>query len=69
MQGAAEFWKALPVLKKVWNSFGDKMNTDFIQVMFLLMTEQPWFQYVKVKDGFSKGKPLTSKVFLFTNIL
>lgn len=62
MQGVTEFRKILPVLKKVCNSFDDKMNTEFAQVMFLLMMQQPWYQYIKVKDGFSKGKEVSSKV-------
>ena len=68
MQGASALRTILPVLKKVCSSFGDKMNPDFIQVMFLLMSEFPWYRYIKVKDGFCKGTSISSKVVFFNYV-
>lgn len=57
-----EIRKLVPVLKKVYDSFGDKMNSDFVQVMLVLMSEQPWYKLLNLDNRFSQGKPLSSTV-------
>ena len=51
-----------PVLKRVYDSFGDKMNTDFVYVMALLLSEQPWYRFLHIDNSFSKAKPLPPNV-------
>ena len=57
-----EIRKLVPVLKKVYDSFGDKMNSDFVQVMLVLMSEQPWYKLLNLDNRLSQGKPLSSTV-------
>lgn len=53
---SSEIRKLVPVLKKVCDSFGDKMNSDFFQVMLVLISEQPWYKLLKTGNGFSQGR-------------
>lgn len=65
-----EIRKLVPVLKKVYESVGDKMNSDFFQVVLVLISEQPWYKLLKTGNGFSQGRALSPQapsfyVFLF----
>ena len=42
----------IPVLRKVCESFGDKMNLDFLQVMCILSSEQPWNRFLNLNQSF-----------------
>ena len=62
MQNYFRYRGLMPVLKRVYDSFGDKMNYDFFYVMVLLISEQPWSKIFNVDSSFSKGKPIPTSV-------
>ena len=62
MQNYFRYRGLMPVLKRVYDSFGDKMNYDFFYVMVLLVSEQPWSKIFNVDSSFSKGRPVPSTV-------
>ena len=62
MQNYFRYRGLMPVLKRVYDSFGDKMNYDFFYVMVLLVSEQPWSKIFNVDSSFSKGKPIPTSV-------
>lgn len=62
MQNYFRYRGLMPVLKRVYDSFGDKMNYDFFNVMVLLVSEQPWSKIFNIDSSFSKGKPVPSNV-------
>ena len=38
------------------------MNANFLQVMFLLASEQPWYDYLQIPHAFQTAQPLPSNV-------
>ena len=62
---SSEIRKLVPVLKKVCDSFGDKMNSDFFQVMLVLISEQPWYKLLKTGNGFSQGRAISPQAASF----
>ena len=42
----------IPILRKACESFGDKMNLDFLQVMCILSSEQPWNAFLNLNQSF-----------------
>lgn len=62
MQYATQIRKILPVFQKVCDSFGERMNANFLQVMFLLASEQPWYDYLRIPHEFQPAQPIPSHV-------
>ena len=38
------------------------MNANFLQVMFLLASEQPWYDYLRIPHEFQPAQPIPSHV-------
>ena len=65
MQFSSQTRNIIPVLRKLCNTWGDRMNTEFIQVMSLLISEQPWNKLLNLHQSFRPGRPIPSSVSAF----